>query len=226
MTDRPADPIRVLLADDQPLLLSSLRTILDAQADIDVVETVPDGHAALAALDRRIIDVAVLDIRMPGLDGIATARRIRERPSGPRVLMLTTFDSERLVREALEAGAEGFLLKDAEPDDLAEGIRLVHQGRSVLASGVTGHVVRGYREAMAAAGSRLPIRARQGLSMLTPRELDVLVTLADGSSNAEIARALGIGEATVKTHLSNLLIKLDCRDRVALVVLAHRAGLA
>lgn len=219
-------PIRVLLADDQPLLLASLRTILDAQAEIDVVEAVGDGDAALAALDRHLVDVAVLDIRMPGTDGITAARRIAERASPPKVVMLTTFDSEDLVRAALDAGAQGFLLKDADPAELATAIRLVHEGRSVLASGVTGHVIRAYREAMAHSAGRISSRARQGLAMLTPRELDVLLALSDGASNGEIAAVLGVGEATVKTHMSNLLIKLDCRDRVALVVLAHRAGLA
>lgn len=226
MTAATGQPIRILLADDQPLLLASLRTILDAQADIEVVEAVPDGAAALTVLDRRLVDVAVLDIRMPGVDGITAARRITERASGPRVVMLTTFDSEDLVRAALDAGAHGFLLKDAEPAELAAAIRLVHEGRSVLASGVTGHVIRAYREAMARSAGRIPPRARQGLAMLTPRELEVLLALSDGASNAEIAAMLGIGEATIKTHMSNLLIKLDCRDRVALVVLAHRAGLA
>ncbi len=219
-------PIRVLLADDQPLLLASLRTILDAQAEIDVVEAVEDGDAALAALDRRLVDVAVLDIRMPGTDGITAARRIADRASPPKVVMLTTFDSEDLVRAALDAGAQGFLLKDADPAELATAIRLVHEGRSVLASGVTGHVIRAYREAVARSAGRISSRARQGLAMLTPRELDVLLALSDGASNGEIATVLGVGEATVKTHMSNLLIKLDCRDRVALVVLAHRAGLA
>ncbi|GAA1721686.1 response regulator transcription factor [Propioniferax innocua] len=219
-------PIRVLLADDQPLLLASLRTILDAQAEIDVVEAVEDGDAALAALDRRLVDVAVLDIRMPGTDGITAARRIADRASPPKVVMLTTFDSEDLVRAALDAGAQGFLLKDADPAELATAIRLVHEGRSVLASGVTGHVIRAYREAVAHSAGRISSRARQGLAMLTPRELDVLLALSDGASNGEIATVLGVGEATVKTHMSNLLIKLDCRDRVALVVLAHRAGLA
>lgn len=219
-------PIRVLLADDQLLLLASLRTILDAQAEIDVVEAVGDGDAALAALDRHLVDVAVLDIRMPGTDGITAARRIAERASPPKVVMLTTFDSEDLVRAALDAGAQGFLLKDADPAELATAIRLVHEGRSVLASGVTGHVIRAYREAMAHSAGRISSRARQGLAMLTPRELDVLLALSDGASNGEIAAVLGVGEATVKTHMSNLLIKLDCRDRVALVVLAHRAGLA
>ena len=226
MTAPPDRPIRILLADDQPLLLASLRTILDAQADLAVVEAVADGDAALATLDRRIIDVAVLDIRMPGTDGITAARRIAARPSPPKVVMLTTFDSEDLVRAALDAGAHGFLLKDADPTELAGAIRLVHEGRSVLASGVTGHVIRAYREAMARSVGRIGPRARQGLAMLTPRELEVLMALSDGSSNAEIAAALGVGEATIKTHMSSLLFKLGCRDRVALVVLAHRAGLA
>lgn len=217
--------IRVLLADDQPMLLTSLRIVLESQPDITVVATASDGHEAIAALNQHLVDIAVLDIRMPGCDGITAARTINQQANPPKILMLTTFDSEELVRASLAAGAQGFLLKDADPDELAEGIRLVHHGQSVLASEVTGHVIQGYREAITSAMTHVTPEIRQGLSLLTPRELQVLNILSGGATNAEIAQELSVGEETIKTHISHLLHKLGCRDRVALVVLAHRAGL-
>ena len=218
-------PIRVLLADDQPMLLESLRIVLEAQPDITVVAIAHDGHEAITALNHHIVDIAVLDIRMPGCDGITAARAMNQRDNAPKILMLTTFDSEDLVSASLAAGAQGFLLKDADPQELADGIRLVFQGQSVLATEVTGHVINSYRKVLSSAMTRVSPESRQGLSMLTPRELEVLNILSGGATNAEIARQLFVGESTVKTHVSNLLHKLGCRDRVALVVLAHSAGL-
>ncbi|MCH6196383.1 response regulator transcription factor [Corynebacterium mastitidis] len=216
-------PIRVLLADDQPLLASALATILSAEGDIAVVAVCHDGEEALRASQEHRVDVAVLDIRMPRVGGIEAARALA--PHGVAVLMLTTFNEDSLIREAIGAGASGFLLKDADPAELVRAVRSVHRGQSVLSAGVTGHVLRAYRRAVAGA-SALPTHQRQGLSLLTARELEILSLIAAGHTNAEIAAALTIGAATVKTHVSHLLAKLHCRDRVALVLLAHRAGLA
>ncbi|KQB83692.1 response regulator [Corynebacterium oculi] len=216
-------PIRVLIADDQPLLASALSTIVGAEPDIAVVATCHDGSQALDAAHAHLIDVAVLDIRMPNVTGIEAARALVARRI--TVLMLTTFNEESLIRESIAAGAAGFLLKDAEPEELAQAIRAVARGDSVLSSGAAGHLFRAYRQAVAGAGD-LPPQQRQGLSLLTPRELDILTLISAGKTNAEIARELVIGAATVKTHVSHLLSKLHCRDRVALVVLAHRARLS
>ena len=162
-------------------------------------------------------DVVLLDIRMPVLDGVAAARRIAQRASGPRVLMLTTFNEDQLVREAVEAGASGFLLKDADPAELSRAIHEVARGGFVISSAAGGHLASAYRELVASrtAGAAPSSRAR-----LTPREGQVLEHVARGRSNAEIACELCVSEETIKTHVSNLLAKLHCRDRVGLVVLA------
>lgn len=216
-------PIRVLLADDQPLLASALSTILSAEEDISVVSICHDGKQALRAAREHRVDVAVLDIRMPELNGIEAARDLIAQ--GITVLMLTTFNEDSLIREAIEAGATGFLLKDTDPAELVQAVRTVYGGQSVLSAGVTGHVLRAYRQAIAGTNA-LPSHQRQGLSLLTARELEILHLIAAGYTNAEIASTLIIGAATVKTHVSHLLAKLHCRDRVALVLLAHRAGLS
>ena len=210
--------IRLLLADDQPLLLSALRTILDAQDDITVVATAADGAEAVEQTRAHRIDVAVLDIRMPVLDGIAAAAQIL--PLGARVIMLTTFDDDALIQSAIDAGVHGFLLKDADPDVLADAVRTVARGESVLASGVTGRVMQWARE-----GKGEP-PARSLLDGLTARELDVLAEVGRGATNAEIAQRLFIAETTVKTHVSSLLSKLGARDRIALVLIAQRAGIS
>lgn len=215
-------PLRVLIADDQPLLASALSTIVNAESDITVVSTCHDGAQALDAARQHLIDVAVLDIRMPRVTGIEAARALVEQ--GITVLILTTFNEESLMREAIEAGAAGFLLKDVEPEELTRAIRAVARGESVLSSGATGHLFHAYRQAVAG-GTELSPQQRQGLSLLTPRELDILALIAAGQTNSEIAQGLFIGAATVKTHVSNLLAKLHCRDRVALVLLAHQAHL-
>lgn len=218
-------PIRVLLADDQPLMVTALATIIDAESDIDVVASVANGAAALHELDVRTVDVAVLDIRMPVLDGVEATRRMKARDQAPRVLILTTFNEDELVRAALEAGADGFLLKDASPEELTGAIRRVGGGEFVVSSAASGHLVRAYLEVMRARRDPVSGEARRGLDLLTGREAEVLSAVADGASNAEIAALLFIGEATVKTHVSSLLAKLQCRDRIALAVLAHRAHL-
>ncbi|MDK8243153.1 response regulator transcription factor [Corynebacterium sp. UMB10321] len=210
--------IRLLLADDQPLLLSALRTILDAQDDITVVATAADGAEAVEKTRTHRINVAVLDIRMPVLDGITAARTIMEM--GPRVIMLTTFDDDTLIHAAIDAGVHGFLLKDAEPDVLANAVRAVARGESVLAPGVTGRVMEWVRDG---AGTQ---ESAAALEALTQRERDVLAEIGRGATNAEIAATLFIAETTVKTHVSNLLAKLGARDRVALALIAQRAGIS
>lgn len=210
--------IKILLADDQPLLLSALETILGAQADLTVAATAANGAEAVEKARAHRIDVAVLDIRMPVLDGIAAATQIMEL--GPKVIMLTTFDDDTLVRAAIDAGVDGFLLKDAEPEVLASAVRAVARGESVLAPGVTGRVMAWVR------GSTGSTEAAAMLEGLTSRELEVLAEIGRGATNAEIARALFIAETTVKTHVSSLLTKLGVRDRVALALTAQRAGLS
>lgn len=215
--------MRVLLADDQPMLLSALTTILNTQPDIEVVATAANGAEAIEQAKNHDIDVAVLDIRMPVLDGISAARQIM--PLGPKVIMLTTFDDDELVQAAIEAGVHGFLLKDAEPDVLAGAVRTVARGESVLSSGVTGRVLEWVRDGVDR-GNALSVFERQALSLLTPREVEVLAEIGAGANNAEVAQRLFIAETTVKTHVKSLLAKLGARDRVALVLVAQRAGLA
>lgn len=215
--------MRILLADDQPMLLSALSTILNTQPDIEVVATAANGAEAIEEAKNHDIDVAVLDIRMPVLDGISAARQIM--PLGPKVIMLTTFDDDALVQEAIEAGVHGFLLKDVEPDVLADAVRTVARGESVLASGVTGRVLEWVRGGVDKRNA-LSDTQRQGLSLLTRREVEVLAEIGSGATNAEIAARLFIAETTVKTHVKNLLHKLGARDRVALVLIAQRAGIA
>ena len=213
--------MRILLADDQPMLLSALSTILNTQPDIEVVATAANGAEAIEQAENHDIDVAVLDIRMPVLDGISAARQIM--PLGPKVIMLTTFDDDALVQEAIEAGVHGFLLKDAEPEVLADAVRTVARGESVLSSGVTGRVLEWVRGGVDKQNA-LSDFERQAMSLLTGRELEVLAEIAGGATNAEIAQHLFIAESTVKTHVKSLLAKLGARDRVALVLVAQRAG--
>ena len=210
--------IRILLADDQPLLLSALATILGAEDDITVAATAVNGAEAVEKARAHRIDVAVLDIRMPVLDGIAAARAIMEM--GPRVIMLTTFDDDVLIHSAIDAGVHGFLLKDAEPDVLSGAVRAVADGESVLAPAVTGRVMQWVR------GGAGDSDAGKRLEELTARERDVLAEIGRGATNAEIAATLFIAETTVKTHVSSLLSKLGVRDRVALALLAQRAGIS
>ena len=216
--------IRVLLADDQAMLLSALSTILTAQEDIEVTATATSGAEAVKSALAHHIDVAILDIRMPGMDGISAAQAILERKPECRIIMLTTFNDEELVARSISVGTNGFLLKDADPAVLVTAVRDVAQGESVLAAEVTGPVLAAYRSALTR--DSLSARERQGLSLVTRRELEVLSLLARGATNAEIASDMVIAESTVKTHVSALMSKLAARDRVALVLLAQRAGIA
>lgn len=219
MNSQREPAVRVLIADDQPLLLSALITVIDAVDGLRVTATAGNGAEALEHMVRNRVDVAVLDIRMPVLDGLETARRIRQQHPETAVLFLTTFNEPELVREALDAGAAGFLLKDADPTELATGIQAVSSGQPVISAAAAGHLVTAYQEMLTTARRTAP-EAVPGLSTLTPREFEVFELIAQGLTNAEIADELVIGKTTVKTHVSNLLLKLQCRDRIALVVLA------
>lgn len=216
--------IRVLLADDQAMLVAALSTILDAQDDIEVVATANTGSEAVTAALSHRTDVAILDIRMPGMDGIAAAQAILSRVPECRIIMLTTFNEEELVAQSIAAGAHGFLLKDADPEVLVGAVRDVAKGESVLASQVTGPVLEAYRTALTR--GQLSAQERQGLSLVTRREMEVLSLIARGATNSEIAAEMVIAETTVKTHVSSLMSKLAARDRVALVLVAQRAGIA
>ena len=213
-------PIRVLVADDHHLVRSGLRAMLDVHDDLDVVGEAEDGLAAIAACDDLQPDVVVMDIRMPRLDGIEATRRLRVREHAPQVLVLTTFDLDEYVYQALRAGAGGFLLKDAPPSKLAEAVRTVAAGDALLAPAVTRRLVERF--------VRTPgptARQQEDLARLTERELEVLLLLARGLSNIEIAGELFLSEATVKTHVTRVLTKLALRDRVQAVVLAYETGL-
>jgi DNA-binding NarL/FixJ family response regulator len=212
--------IRVLLADDQELLRAGLRMVLKPQPDIELVGEAADGEQAVALARRVKPDVAVMDIRMPGIDGIEATRRLLVHPEAPRVLVLTTFGEDEYVYDALRAGASGFLLKDAPPEELVTAIRAVARGDALLGPAVTRRVIEAFVR------SRPPTQTAAGIvERLTARELEVLMLVARGLSNAEIAEQLVVSEATVKTHVARLLTKLDLRDRVHAVVFAYESGL-
>ena len=213
--------IRVLIADDQALVRGGFRMILNAEKDIDVVGEAADGSEAITRTRELEPDVVLMDVRMPGIDGIEATRRLLDgAPESRRVLMLTTFDHDEYLYEAIRAGASGFLLKDVPPAELAHAVRMVAAGDALIAPTIT-------RRLLADFVRRPPPGARspETLSELTDRELDVLKLMAKGLSNAEIAATLVLGEATIKTHVGNILTKLELRDRVQAVVLAYETGL-
>ncbi len=215
--------IRILLADDQPLLRMGFRMVLEAQEDMTVVGEAGDGAAAVALTGSHSPDVVLMDVRMPGMDGIeATEHIVRDHPAS-RVLILTTFDLDEYAFAALRAGAAGFLLKNSQPADLLAGIRVVAAGDGVAAPRITRRLI----EAFATRPPQLLGDPAPGsrLDLLTEREREVLVELAAGRSNAEIAATMGLSEATVKTHVSRILPKLGLRDRVQAVVYAYQTGL-
>ncbi|MEU3721976.1 response regulator transcription factor [Streptomyces sp. NPDC031705] len=214
--------IRVVVADDQELVRSGFAMILDAQEDIEVVAEAGDGAAAAAAVERLAPDVALLDIRMPVLDGIEACRAITAR-GGCRVVMLTTFDSDEYVYEALHAGASGFLLKDVRRDDLVHAVRVVAAGESLLAPSVARRLIEEYTAVTARPAA--PALAAGRLEVLTARERETLLHLGRGLSNAEIASALVVSEHTVKSHVGNVLAKLGLRDRIQAVICAYETGL-
>ncbi|MFF7341506.1 response regulator [Streptomyces sp. NPDC008163] len=211
--------IRVVVADDQELVRSGFAMILDAQPDIEVVAEAGDGKQAVDAVRRLEPDVALLDIRMPVLDGIGACREISAR-TACRTVMLTTFDSDAYVYEALHAGASGFLLKDVRRDDLVHAVRVVAAGDSLLAPSVARLLIAEYTSRPAAA-----VVDERRLGVLTARERETLLHLARGLSNAEIAAAMVVSDHTVKTHVGNVLSKLGLRDRVQAVICAYETGL-
>jgi DNA-binding NarL/FixJ family response regulator len=212
--------ISVLIADDQALVRGGLRMIVDAQEDMEVVGEAENGAEAVATAERLEPDVVLMDIRMPDLDGIAATGRLADHgPAKTRVLVLTTFDEDQVVYEAMRAGASGFLLKSAPPARLAEAIRVIAAGEALLAPSITRRLVEDFVR-RPPPGSEAPV----GLNELTDREREVLALIARGLSNAEIAEELVVSGATVKTHVNRLLGKLSLRDRVQAVVLAYETG--
>jgi len=211
---------RVLVVDDQPVVRAGFAAILDAEVDISVVGMAADGAAAVELAGSLRPDVVVMDIRMPGMDGLTATRLLTGAPDPPRVLVLTTFDLDAYVFEALRAGASGFLLKDANPDDLLAAIRVVAAGDGMLAPAVTRRLIAAF-----AGGAVTPLGDGAPPPGLTPREREVLTLVASGLSNAEIGERLGVATGTVKTHVNALLTKLGVRDRVQATILAYDIGL-
>ncbi|MGY1696064.1 response regulator [Geodermatophilus sp. SYSU D00814] len=212
--------IRVLLVDDQPLLRTGFRLILQSEPDVEVVGEAGDGEVALSQVRALRPDVVLMDIRMPRMDGVEATRRLAELPDPPRVLVLTTYDLDEYVVDSLRAGASGFLLKDVPAEDLVDAVRVVHRGEAVVAPRVTRRLLDRFARLLPAAGQDPP-----SLDGLTEREHQVLLLVARGMSNAEIAAELVLSETTVKTHVSNVLMKLGLRDRVQAVVLAYERGI-
>jgi len=213
--------IRVLIADDQALVRGGFRMILDSRDDIEVVGEAADGIEALEATRRLAPDVVLMDVRMPGLDGIeATRSLLRDGPSQSRVLMLTTFDLDEYVYKAMRAGASGFLVKTVDPAELVRAVRVVASGEALLAQSITKRLLERFLQ-LPPPGTALPPQIDQ----LTDREIEVLTLVGRGLSNAEIAEALFLSQTTIKTHLAHIFAKLALRDRVQAVVLAYEAGL-
>ncbi len=223
--------IRVLIADDQAVVRAGFRVVLGSAADIEVVGEAADGLAAAQRAATLRPDVVLMDVQMPGCDGIEATRRIAALDGQPvRVLVVTTFDLDEYVYEALRAGASGFVLKDIEPDDLVTAVRTVHSGHGLLAPAVTGRLIREFVQAGAQRpghGSTPATTSEPGVDqLLTQREREVLSLVARGMSNSEIAEQMYVAETTVKTHVGHMLRKLGLRDRVQLVVFAFETGLA
>jgi DNA-binding NarL/FixJ family response regulator len=216
------DVIRIVVVDDQELVRTGFRLVLSGQPDMEVVGEAGDGAEALAVVEQARPDVVVMDVRMPRMDGVEATRRIRAGDDAPRVLILTTFDLDEYVYEAVKAGASGFLLKDTGARNLIDGVRVVHSGDAVVAPSTTRRLL----ERFSTAWSRPGGRTAPGADVpLTGREVEVLREVAQGLSNAEIARRMFLSEATVRTHVSNILGKLGLRDRVQAVVYAYETGL-
>lgn len=217
-------PIRVGIVDDQELVRLGLRLVLDAEDELEVVAEASDGDGAIAIARRDDIDVLLMDVRMPGTDGITATEQIASQGETPRIIMLTTFDLDEYAFAALRAGASGFLLKDARPAELVGAIRAVHRGDAALAPSVTRRMIEQFAQVgdPADAGAE----ASAVLEVLTPREREFLVAVAEGLTNDELSARFVLSESTVKTHVGRLLQKLGARDRVQLVILAYRLGLA
>ncbi|GAA3896114.1 response regulator transcription factor [Streptomyces gulbargensis] len=216
-----APPVRVVLADDQPLVRTALRMVIADTPDLLVVGEAADGAEAVRLTEETAADVVLMDLRMPGTDGIEATRRVTAGPSGARVVVLTTFDDDEHVYGALDAGASGFLVKDMALDDILAAVRIVASGDALLAPGVTRRLIKEF-----AGRPRRPAAApRPGPDGITDREREVLTLVGRGLSNTEIAQELHLSVATAKTYLTRLLSKLGARDRVHLVILAYETGL-
>jgi len=211
--------IRVLIADDQALVRTGFRVIVNAEPDLEVVGETADGRETIEAVQTQRPDVVLMDIRMPNLDGIETTRRLAAAAHPPRVLILTTFDLDQYVYEALRAGASGFLLKDASADELLQAVRVIAAGDALLSPSITRRLIADY------AHRPPPSERPAALEELTRRELEVLRLIASGLSNDGIARKLVLGNATIKTHVARIFAKLDLHDRAQAVVLAYETGL-
>ena len=215
--------VRVLIVDDQALVRAGFRMILESEPEIEIVGEAEDGLQAIDEARSLVPDVVLMDIRMPNLDGLEATRRILDRPGDrPRVLMLTTFDLDEYVYEALRAGASGFMLKDTPPEQLVAAIHVVASGDALLSPAITKRVI---EEFIRRPPSTIETQPPPRLAELTARELEVLGLMAKGFSNAEIAKELFVSETTVKTHVARILMKLDLRDRVQAVVFAYETGI-
>ena len=226
-SERPGEvsgPISVVLADDQALMRMGFRMVLEAEEDITVVGEASDGTSALAQARALHPDVILMDVRMPGMNGIEATERIAQECPGTRVLILTTFDLDEYAFAGLRAGASGFLLKDTRPTELAEAIRTVASGEAVVSPRITQRMLEMFASSLPNSGH--PVQASDPrIDSLTPREKEILVLMSQGMSNAEIADRLVVSATTVKTHVGNVLAKLDVRDRVQAVVVAYETGL-
>ncbi|WP_043667729.1 response regulator [Streptomyces xylophagus] len=211
---------RVMVVDDQAVVRAGFAAIVDAEPDMTVVGEAGDGASAVELATREAPDLVLMDIRMPGMDGLTATRFITALETAPRVLVLSTFDLDAYVYEALRAGASGFLLKDAQPEELLTALRVVASGEGILAPAVTRRLIDTFAQ-----GAPPPPAVTGALAQLTPREREVLLHIASGLANAEIADALGVTTGTVKTHVNALLTKLGLRDRVQATILAYESGL-
>ncbi|MBM0202844.1 response regulator [Micromonospora sp. NPDC051227] len=209
-------PIRVVIVDDDPLVRGMLTLMLDGADGIVVVGEAADGATAITAVDRHLPDVVLMDIRMPGVNGITATERLRRRHRPPEIIVLTTFDTDEHVVRALRAGASGFLLKDTPPEQISQAVRSVAGGNPMLSPGVTRRLMQ-----RVASGAESYEQAHERLALLTPRERDVVLAIAQGRSNAEIASELLMSVTTVKAHVSHILTKLDLDNRTQIALLAH-----
>ena len=218
-------PVSVVLADDQALMRMGFRMVLEAEDDIDVVGEASDGASALAQAKALHPDVILMDVRMPGMNGIEATELIAQECPGPRVLILTTFDLDEYAFAGLRAGASGFLLKDTRPTELADAIRTVASGEAVVSPRITQRMLEMFATSLPSSNASDQSVSDPRIDSLTPREKEILVLMSQGMSNAEIAAHLVVSATTVKTHVGNVLAKLDVRDRVQAVVVAYETGL-
>ncbi|MFE5671871.1 response regulator [Agromyces sp. NPDC056523] len=223
MNDRPRG-IRIAIVDDQALVRTGFRMVLEAEPGFEVVGEAADGASAIDLARSTAIDVMLMDVRMPGVDGIAATAAVTAAEEAPRVIVLTTFDLDEYAFAAIRAGASGFLLKDVRPQELTTAIRTVHLGEATLTPRITRRMIELFAaELPAPAGSAAP--SSIALDTLTPREREILVAIAEGLNNAELAARFHLSASTVKTHVGRILQKLDARDRVHVVILAYQHGL-